>query len=311
MKDKLNIFFKLQSQIYRIILFFLSVAFIVYIIPKKGKFQYDFELGKPWKYETLIAPFDFLIQKTKTEFEFEKLDISKNSKKYFIKSQVISDSLISKIILQLKDSVPYLEREALIRLNKIYNPGLVNNVMNLDTDSIILISDINVKSLKYNQFNQLNNFNFDSIFYKSTRDSVFFNSIIKLNLEPDIIYDDITTERNKTYLLNQITKSKGLVNNGVRIISRGEIIDSEKLSVLKSLKLKFESQIWSKSNYNLMTLGYSIIVGITLFFLLLFLKKNRLNVYLDNTKITFIFLIVLICSLDFWPKNPSDFDFDF
>ena len=294
MKDKLNIFFKLQSQIYRIILFFLSVAFIVYIIPKKGKFQYDFELGKPWKYETLIAPFDFLIQKTKTEFEFEKLDISKNSKKYFIKSQVISDSLISKIILQLKDSVPYLEREALIRLNKIYNPGLVNNVMNLDTDSIILISDINVKSLKYNQFNQLNNFNFDSIFYKSTRDSVFFNSIIKLNLEPDIIYDDITTERNKTYLLNQITKSKGLVNNGVRIISRGEIIDSEKLSVLKSLKLKFESQIWSKSNYNLMTLGYSIIVGITLFFLLLFLKKNRLNVYLDNTKITFIFLIVLI-----------------
>ena len=31
-----------------------------------------------------------------------------------------------------------------------------------------------------------------------------------------------------------------------------------------------------------------------MFFLLLFLKKNRLNVYLDNTKITFIFLIILI-----------------
>ena len=103
MKDKLNIFFKLQSQIYRIILFFLSVAFIVYIIPKKGKFQYEFELGKPWKYETLIAPFDFLVQKTKTEFEFEKLDISKNSKKYFIKAQGVSDSFISKISFQLKD----------------------------------------------------------------------------------------------------------------------------------------------------------------------------------------------------------------
>ena len=126
--------------------------------------------------------------------------------------------------------------------------------MNLDNDSIILISDNKAKSLKYDEFNQLNNFNFDSIFYKSSRDSVFFNSIIKLNLEPDIIYDDITTETNKTDLLNQITKSKGLVNNGVRIISRGEIIDSEKLSVLKSLKLKFESQIWSKSNFNLMTI---------------------------------------------------------
>ena len=294
MKDKLNIFFKLQSQIYRIILFFLSVAFIVYIIPKKGKFQYEFELGKPWKYETLIAPFDFLVQKTKTEFEFEKLDISKNSKKYFIKAQGVSDSLISKISFQLKDSVPYLEQEALIRLNKIYNPGLVNNEINNISDSIILILDSKTKSLKYDEFNQLNDFNFDSIPYKSSKDSIFFNSIIKLNLEPDVIYDKITTERNETYLLNQISKSKGLVNNGVRIISRGEIIDSDKLLILKSLKFKFESQIWSKSNYNLMTLGYSIIVGITLFFLLLFLKKNRLNVYLDNTKITFIFLIILM-----------------
>ena len=63
MKDKLNIFFKLQPSIYRFTLFFLSVAFVVFIIPKKGKFQYDFELEKPWKHETLISPFDFLIQK--------------------------------------------------------------------------------------------------------------------------------------------------------------------------------------------------------------------------------------------------------
>ena len=73
MKDKLNIFFKLQSQIYRIILFLISVSIIVYLIPKKGKFQYDFKEGEPWKYETLISPFDFLIQKSESEINFEKL----------------------------------------------------------------------------------------------------------------------------------------------------------------------------------------------------------------------------------------------
>ena len=31
-------------------------------------------------------------------------------------------------------------------------------------------------------------------------------------------------------------------------------------------KFKFESQIWSKSNFNLMTIGYAVIVGGTLFF---------------------------------------------
>ena len=294
MKDKLNIFFKIQPQIYRIILFFLTVSFIVYIVPKKVKFQYDFEFDKPWKHETLISPFDFLIQKTESEIESEKLEISKNFKKYYIKVQGLSDSIISKISLQLKDSVPYLNEEATIRLNKFYDPGLINTLTDLNQDSIFLISNSEIKKIKLEQINQLSDLIFDSISYKNLKDSIVFNSIIKLNLNPDIIFDEITTERNRNYFLSQISKSKGLVNNGVLIISRGEIIDSNKLAILQSLKFKFESQIWSKSNYNLMTLGYSVIVGITLFFLLLFLKKNRLSIYLDNTKITFIFLIILM-----------------
>ena len=294
MKDKLNIFFKIQPQIYRIILFFLTVSFIVYIVPKKVKFQYDFEFDKPWKHETLISPFDFLIQKTESEIESEKLEISKNFKKYYIKVQGLSDSIISKISLQLKDSVPYLNEEATIRLNKFYDPGLINTLTDLNQDSIFLISNSEIKKIKLEQINQLSDLIFDSISYRNLKDSIVFNSIIKLNLNPDIIFDEITTERNRNYFLSQISKSKGLVNNGVLIISRGEIIDSNKLAILQSLKLKFESQIWSKSNYNLMTLGYSVIVGITLFFLLLFLKKNRLSIYLDNTKITFIFLIILM-----------------
>ena len=72
MKDKLNIFFRLQSQIFRIFLFFLCVIFIVYLIPKNTKFKYDFKEGMPWKYETLISPFDFEIYKTSKEIEIEK-----------------------------------------------------------------------------------------------------------------------------------------------------------------------------------------------------------------------------------------------
>ena len=54
------------------------------------------------------------------------------------------------------------------------------------------------------------------------------------------------------------------------------------------------SDVYKRQNYNWIIIGYSIIVGTILFFLLLFLRKNRLNIYLDNTKLTFIFLIILI-----------------
>ena len=294
MKDKLNIFFNLQSQIYRIILFLITVVFIVYIIPKKGKFQYEFAEGKPWKYETLISPFDFLIQKNKSEIEFEKLTISAKTKRYYLKVEGISDSVISNISLKLKDSYPYLYEEGITKLKKIYEPGLINEFVDLNNDSIFLISKNLIKKFKREEINLINNFSFDSISYNSSKDSISFNNIIKLYLKPDIIYDEITTNLNIDNLLSKVSSNKGFVNNGVRIISRGEIIDSEKFSVLQSLKFKFESQIWSKSNFNLVTLGYLIIVGIILFFLFLFLKKNRLNIYLNNTKITFIFLIILI-----------------
>ena len=294
MKDKLNIFFKLQSQIYRIILFLITVVFIVYIIPKKGKFQYEFAQGKPWKYETLISPFDFLIQKNKSEIEFEKLTISAKTKRYYLKVEGISDSVISNISLKLKDSYPYLYEKGITNLKKIYEPGLINEFVDLNNDSIFLISKNLIKKFKREEINLINNFSFDSISYNSSKDSISFNNIIKLYLKPDIIYDEITTNLNIDNLLSKVSSNKGFVNNGVRIISRGEIIDSQKFSVLQSLKFKFESQIWSKSNFNLVTLGYLIIVGIILFFLFLFLKKNRLNIYLNNTKITFIFLIILI-----------------
>ena len=294
MKDKLNIFFKLQSQIYRIILYLLSVFIIIYIIPKKGKFQYDFKEGKPWEYETLISPFDFLIQKSESEINFEKFLISKNATKYFNKNLNVSDSIISIVNTKLNDSFPNLFQQTKEILNKIYEPGLVNYSIELEADSVFLISKINKSKIRYDELNKTNDYKIDSIIYNSLEDSFQLHAFLRDILIADVVFDKETTNSNLNKLLNQISHTKGLVSNGVRIISRGEIVDADKLGMLNSLKMKFESQLWSKSNFNWITLGYSIIVGITLFFLLLFLKKNRISIYLNNTKITFIFLIILI-----------------
>ena len=294
MKDKLNIFFKLQSQIYRIILYLLSVFIIIYIIPKKGKFQYDFKEGKPWEYETLISPFDFLIQKSESEINFEKFLISKNATKYFNKNLNVSDSIISIVNTKLNDSFPNLFQQTKEILNKIYEPGLVNYSIELEADSVFLISKINKSKIRYDELNKTNDYKIDSIIYNSLEDSFQLHAFLRDILIADVVFDKETTNSNLNKLLNQISHTKGLVTNGVRIISRGEIVDADKFGILNSLKMKFESQLWSKSNFNWITLGYSIIVGITLFFLLLFLKKNRISIYLNNTKITFVFLIILI-----------------
>ena len=62
LKRRLNAFFRL--------LIILSICVItVYLFPKVGSFQYEYQKGMPWRYETLTAPFDFPIHKTEDELQ--------------------------------------------------------------------------------------------------------------------------------------------------------------------------------------------------------------------------------------------------
>ena len=51
-----------------LILFVLLVA----IMPKTGKFNYDYKKGSPWTYETLISGIEFPILKTPEQLQAEK-----------------------------------------------------------------------------------------------------------------------------------------------------------------------------------------------------------------------------------------------
>jgi putative nucleotidyltransferase with HDIG domain len=74
-----------HSHIYRVFVFAASVALIVFLLPKEGKFKYDLNniKGKPWHYEDLIAPFDFAIKKSNTDVDAEKGLIDLKFKPYF------------------------------------------------------------------------------------------------------------------------------------------------------------------------------------------------------------------------------------
>ena len=75
-----NILIKIRDnheQIFRVSLFLLTLALIVYAFPRQAKFKYEFTKGKPWMHETIIAPFDFSILKSVEEIESEKDIINK------------------------------------------------------------------------------------------------------------------------------------------------------------------------------------------------------------------------------------------
>ena len=51
------------------------VALLVYFLPRESKFGYEYEQGRPWRYNSLIATFDFPIYKTQKEVETELIPV--------------------------------------------------------------------------------------------------------------------------------------------------------------------------------------------------------------------------------------------
>ena len=83
MKQLIHKLYKNQSLVYKIFLYILTTFLVVYLFPKGGKFQYEFQKGKPWQYETLIAPFDFPIEKTPEEIEADRNAIIASADTYY------------------------------------------------------------------------------------------------------------------------------------------------------------------------------------------------------------------------------------
>ena len=72
-----------HTEVFKIFLFAISVAVIVWVLPKEGKFKYEFQIGKTWLNQDLVAPFEFAINKSKEDLKVEKNKLTNNFKPYF------------------------------------------------------------------------------------------------------------------------------------------------------------------------------------------------------------------------------------
>jgi hypothetical protein len=64
-------------------IFLISIAALSAMFPREGKFRYEFQKGRPWMHQTLVAPFDFPIYKADQVIEAERDSLLKEFRPYF------------------------------------------------------------------------------------------------------------------------------------------------------------------------------------------------------------------------------------
>ncbi len=311
MKNFVNTYYQNHSLIYKVLLFIVITATIVYLFPKGGQFKYNIQKGKPWPYENLYAPFDFAILKSEEDLKKEREEIEANKQLFFSVREGVVERVEEKydvqILLVVEDSAAAgINKNAINRfgkrfLNQVYKTGFLNKS---DNDKVVKNTVVTLR-----RGNEAEDILSDKLFttemlvpelqkyFENTRYKPLeqrFTTLFFDILEPNIFYDEELTQKVIDEEIKNITVNKGLVTENERIIAKGDVVEGSKYEILMSLKSEYDSQLWSNSNYNWIVFGYTILVALVLLMLMLFLHKYRPEIWENNTKMTFIFFNVIL-----------------
>ncbi len=321
------------DKIYRFLLFFTSIGIIVYLFPTQGKFQYEFQKGRPWKHETLIAPFDFAILKSEQALKLEQNEAIKNYRPYFridtsvwqvqmellqshlkvsFSAYISANQALVKKMLSNPKAAADLEKKYYLflsnALQKVYEKGIVEfsdvleharngfSIMLVDGNSAQNrdVSEIFTPRLAFEYLKkQLVNSRKSDEF--NNLDQNFINDLRLTDyIVPNVFFDKETSERIKNELIESVLLSHGMVQAGERIITRGDIVNENTYQILLSLKKEYESLLGSSSNYKWLLLGEIIIVAAMILVLFMFLYHFRREILYSSLKTSFILILIVL-----------------
>jgi len=331
-------FSRFKSKFYkptaRLLLFIASIAIITYLLPKTGKFAYEYLNGTPWKHPALIAPFDFPIYKTQADLNEETNSILKKHRPYFemdttiiqnmrnrfatdydlfVKEKGAEYPLLSTLYSKDTSFFDLIKMTSLNDLDIVYSKGIImlpeENIDAPPSFELMLIKGSYVEPYELVELEQRTSA-YKHLISSITNDlslnkedliseaSSFINRL-ELNkyIEANIHFN---TERNlaeMAQLKKNISLTSGRVLAGQRIIDQGEIVNLETEKVLDSLRRKYEANITSDSDYYFILIGQFLLVALMFASIYLFLFYFRRDVYQSISSISFILLITLLMVL--------------
>ncbi|KAB6105191.1 HD family phosphohydrolase, partial [Bacteroides xylanisolvens] len=302
--------FSWRDLLYKSLLFVSTVTLIVYFLPRDGKFNYQFDINKPWKYGQLIATFDFPIYKEDAVVKREQDSLMAFFQPYYQLDKDIEKDAIAKLkenyhtnlkgILPSIDYLRYIERT----LKEIYQAGIVSteNIQQLQKDSTSSVMVIDDKLANPQATENIYTVK-KAYEHLLTADSTHFNREVlrqcALNeyITPNLTFDEERTQAAKEEILNNYSWANGLVVSGQKIIDRGEIVSPHTYNILESLRKESIKRNESMGQNRLILGGQVLFVGMLMLCFMLYLDLFRKDYYQRKGSLSLLFTLIVFYSV--------------
>ena len=109
-------------------------------------------------------------------------------------------------------------------------------------------------------------------------------------IAPNLVYDEVTTEKVLNEKLESISLTRGFVQQRQRIITKGEVVGDDEFRVLESLRRDYEQH--NSSGYSYVFLGQSILYVMLFALIFIFLRTFRREIFYQ-TKYSALILSII------------------
>ena len=238
----------LRGRITLAIALCMSVFLLVYFLPRETKFGYEYEKGRPWRYNSLIASFDFPIYKTPAEVAQERDSVLKIFRPYYLRKNTVAEEQTAAFRMDFyhgdypkvpKNYMNQVER----MLKSVYKTGILtgDEISRMAKDQIPGIQILEGTEAIPHPLSEFYSRRSAYEYIVNADTSRYHREIltqcnINKYIEPNLVIDSIKTRAAREDLISSVSAAKGMVQSGQLIIDKGEIISEQQFQILRSFE---------------------------------------------------------------------------
>ena len=282
----------------------VSFAVLMVLVPRTAKWGYDYSKGQAWRYETLVAQFDFPLLKTSEQIAKEKADLSSTVIPYYKMSTEVVGESFRKIEGMSFADVPGLKSSLVRHLSDIYNKGIIPEIQD-NVELIYVQKGKRAEKVPVSEVYLLPQARIALLHEVSTDcpevnvDSVIRSKSIYDLLAVNLVYDEQITALVHSQTQSMVSTTSGFVNAGTIIVNNGELITAEVAQMLDSYKAEYEQSYGYDRPIAAIWLGNALLVLGILICLYFAIYFSNAMIFKDYNRYLYVVVVfTLIASVE-------------
>ena len=309
-----DFFNKIRHNYYtiaKVVAFLVAIVLVCWLMPRTGKFKYEYQLSKPWQHETLYAPFNFPIYKDYETLTAETEAAAAKVKPIFVFNDGEMTAARNALFNAFEerwngnlDKENNLDKLFVI-YDSIENQGIVaydNATSNLaPEDEVSVIRNKVMRTVRYGDFYTMNEATETVAVILEHLDSHFdkkmLSELLTGALRQNVFYSAEITKAETDKAVNAVSLTYGMVQKDELIVSEGEVVDEHTYDVLNSLQHEYTSRSMSSDESRRVLLSQLFLVALVFSLMGLYGNKLHKKIFAELRNIVLLLTLMLLIIL--------------